>query len=390
MFDQWQPPLDYMKSSFTNNSPYYPEATELGAEKYSFKDFLYDNPMMLSSFLFPLMKPQDVDSIPSGANEDQVATGPAFTSDVASHQPFNPSFQPLEPAECHPYSPASSPDGSCSDLFGAPKPHFVYSSSSSADNSEVISDVGCSTPIQSSHPRILPDNYSKAAEMCFSNPNPTMVISDREVPANPSFPGFCALSHSRVLPYPSDVFTATGTSEVPNPSVPLMPKVFPNDSNDLLTQDHRNYDGFSRTWTIRDLDNVTRDAGEYKVIQPSIPHSRHDQQRVGHTGQVPTTKIKRFPCPECGQRFARAFNLQTHIATHAGMRPFSCPADGCSKAFSRRHDLGRHVGAVHREWLALRNLSVQEAVKPLRWKNDASKSQNYNARRNQAKREKKM
>lgn len=171
MFDQWQPPLDYMKSSFTNHSPYYPGAPELGTENYSVKDFLYGNPMMLSSFLFPLMKPQEVDSIPSRANQDQVATGPAFTSDVASHQPFNPSFHPIEPAESLPYSPVSSPDGSCSDLFGAPKPHFVYSSSSSADNSEAISDVGSSAPVPSTHPRILPDNYSKAAEMCFSNHN---------------------------------------------------------------------------------------------------------------------------------------------------------------------------------------------------------------------------
>ncbi|KAG0143764.1 hypothetical protein CROQUDRAFT_32511, partial [Cronartium quercuum f. sp. fusiforme G11] len=56
---------------------------------------------------------------------------------------------------------------------------------------------------------------------------------------------------------------------------------------------------------------------------------------------------KRFGCPICDKRFARAFNLQTHIGTHQGIRPFDCPVNECFKSFSRRHDLSRHLNAIH-------------------------------------------
>jgi uncharacterized Zn-finger protein len=160
----------------------------------------------------------------------------------------------------------------------------------------------------------------------------------------------------------------------------LISEFFPFEAaNDFHpTENKRTYDQFtSQSYWTNDFGNFPQhDAVNLNMPhEPSSAYSRCDVSLKRHdvSGDVPIVKLKRFPCPECGQRFARAFNLQTHIATHAGMRPFSCPADGCSKAFSRRHDLGRHVGAVHREWLASKNISVEQAVKPLRWKNGASK-----------------
>ncbi|KAH9818663.1 hypothetical protein DFH28DRAFT_853779, partial [Melampsora americana] len=49
----------------------------------------------------------------------------------------------------------------------------------------------------------------------------------------------------------------------------------------------------------------------------------------------------------CNKHFARAFNLQTHIATHKGIKPFKCPSPLCQKSFSRRHDLSRHLNSLH-------------------------------------------
>ncbi|EGG11229.1 uncharacterized protein MELLADRAFT_74108 [Melampsora larici-populina 98AG31] len=45
--------------------------------------------------------------------------------------------------------------------------------------------------------------------------------------------------------------------------------------------------------------------------------------------------------------FARAFNMETHRKTHIGYRPHQCPQ--CHKNFSRRHDLHRHLVAVHND-----------------------------------------
>ncbi|PLW12487.1 hypothetical protein PCASD_06948 [Puccinia coronata f. sp. avenae] len=391
MFDQWKSPLDFVDGALTDHSSYPQANDQLSADQYSIENIFDYNPRVLPSFLLlpmPTMKPSDVDSTPGSANANQaVAPSPAFTSDTTCHQPFDPSYQPLASAEIHHYSPVSSPNGSCSDLFGASQPQLIYSSNN-ADNSEAISDVGCSTPIQSNHIGLLPDHYSKPSEKYFSShaQSQVVVIPDK-VATNPSLPDFYGLSQSKVSLYSNQIFPATGSTAVS--PVSLMNEIFPVESNEYLNQKHQNYDAFSRTWA-NDLDHLHRNAGQFDTIQPSASHSRDDDsnKRHDHVKIVPITKYKRFPCPECGQRFARAFNLQTHIATHAGMRPFSCPADGCSKAFSRRHDLGRHVGAVHREWLALKNLSVQEAVKPLRWKNDGSWGQNHKACRNNAKRQK--
>lgn len=105
-------------------------------------------------------------------------------------------------------------------------------------------------------------------------------------------------------------------------------------------------------------------------FQTCVEVSRAPEKTKTVGKKEPMANSRRFPCPMCGHKFARAFNLQTHIGTHAGMRPFSCPAEGCSKAFSRRHDLGRHVGAVHRDWLSHKKLSVTQAVKPMHYKDD--------------------
>ncbi|CAH7676096.1 hypothetical protein BY996DRAFT_4580851 [Phakopsora pachyrhizi] len=45
--------------------------------------------------------------------------------------------------------------------------------------------------------------------------------------------------------------------------------------------------------------------------------------------------------------FARAFNMETHRNTHSGYRPHQC--SNCLKFFSRRHDLHRHMVAVHQD-----------------------------------------
>ncbi|UZJ53820.1 hypothetical protein CBS101457_003140 [Exobasidium rhododendri] len=65
--------------------------------------------------------------------------------------------------------------------------------------------------------------------------------------------------------------------------------------------------------------------------------------------------VKRFQCSKCERAFARAYNLNTHLATHdpdpARSKPFPCPYPSCKtdggRSFSRKHDLQRHVASTH-------------------------------------------
>ncbi|KAL7410141.1 hypothetical protein BDY24DRAFT_333191, partial [Mrakia frigida] len=51
----------------------------------------------------------------------------------------------------------------------------------------------------------------------------------------------------------------------------------------------------------------------------------------------------------CHRGFARAFNLKSHMHTHAPNRykPFLCPSKDCSRSFSRSHDMERHRSGIH-------------------------------------------
>jgi hypothetical protein len=56
----------------------------------------------------------------------------------------------------------------------------------------------------------------------------------------------------------------------------------------------------------------------------------------------PDPSDHKFIClyPECGKRFGRKYNIQSHIQTHLSDRPYRC--DICRAGFVRQHDLRRH------------------------------------------------
>ncbi|KAI1314817.1 hypothetical protein EDD11_001694 [Mortierella claussenii] len=60
----------------------------------------------------------------------------------------------------------------------------------------------------------------------------------------------------------------------------------------------------------------------------------------------------RYKCSVCDKTFSRPFNLRSHRATHAGVKPFTCThvgdkGDACNWSFARRHDLERHMRSRH-------------------------------------------
>ncbi|KAK2075102.1 hypothetical protein P8C59_009257 [Phyllachora maydis] len=64
------------------------------------------------------------------------------------------------------------------------------------------------------------------------------------------------------------------------------------------------------------------------------------------TGSFPQPQ-DRYICPTCGKAFSRPSSLRIHSHSHTGEKPFRCPHDGCSKAFSVRSNMKRHERGCH-------------------------------------------
>ncbi|KIK69919.1 hypothetical protein GYMLUDRAFT_67179 [Collybiopsis luxurians FD-317 M1] len=91
--------------------------------------------------------------------------------------------------------------------------------------------------------------------------------------------------------------------------------------------------------------SATASIDQFPLV-PSIPLVPFSTEEV-HKGN-PRRKYK---CTICPRAFDRAFNLKTHLETHNPNRPkpYVCPHSACLRAFSRKHDLGRHLTSIHRE-----------------------------------------
>jgi uncharacterized Zn-finger protein len=56
---------------------------------------------------------------------------------------------------------------------------------------------------------------------------------------------------------------------------------------------------------------------------------------------------RKFQCRSCKAMFSRQSHLDRHNLSHTGERPFVCVFEGCTKAFTRKEHLKRHVENTH-------------------------------------------
>jgi hypothetical protein len=90
-------------------------------------------------------------------------------------------------------------------------------------------------------------------------------------------------------------------------------------------------------------------------IQPRPPPSAFLPPYRGHQTRFALTHrtnsaspAERYMCHECNKSFSRPSSLRIHTFSHTGEKPFVCPEPGCTKRFSVRSNMRRHM-KVHTE-----------------------------------------
>ena len=81
-----------------------------------------------------------------------------------------------------------------------------------------------------------------------------------------------------------------------------------------------------------------------------------EQQGVVHhsienlAGGPSDTSVRLHVCPLCRKSFAKKYDLNRHVKTHTGERPFNCPF--CLHTASRNDNLRVHIYTMHRMQLS--------------------------------------
>nr|XP_054925971.1 transcriptional repressor scratch 2-like isoform X12 [Dermacentor andersoni] len=62
---------------------------------------------------------------------------------------------------------------------------------------------------------------------------------------------------------------------------------------------------------------------------------------AGRRAPVMASGVRQLPCPYCPMRFKRRWNLNMHVHTHTGERPYQCCY--CFRAFADRSNMRKHI-----------------------------------------------
>jgi uncharacterized Zn-finger protein len=90
----------------------------------------------------------------------------------------------------------------------------------------------------------------------------------------------------------------------------------------------------------------TTKSSETPIPSPPTAASAVETSRPPRRPTAVRRPVGKHKCQECAKGFHRPSNLQVHMRTHTGERPFACPT--CSRPFQTKSNCTRHEKAVHR------------------------------------------
>lgn len=159
--------------------------------------------------------------------------------------------------------------------------------------------------------------------------------------------------------YTSSNYGSPHRRAIPNFDTPPFSPVFPAHLNFAAHLQSARRRGHARGYSTTSIMTNTT----FATDASSPPSSSEEDQLYIHDGPVKSRGTRRsnipdatlasyiagpdptehkFTClyPECGKRFGRKYNIQSHIQTHLSDRPYRCEV--CRAGFVRQHDLRRH------------------------------------------------
>ena len=86
--------------------------------------------------------------------------------------------------------------------------------------------------------------------------------------------------------------------------------------------------------SVNSCENIDDTEATHKNLAEDINESKDDNETLVKSNDI------EFECSVCDKSFSSSWNLNRHLRTHYGVKPFSCFA--CSKSFSRSEHLQRH------------------------------------------------
>ena len=129
---------------------------------------------------------------------------------------------------------------------------------------------------------------------------------------------------------------------------PFSPTITSVPSHLLRKRGHQR--GYSTTSILSTTSFVSSDSSPSPPYLPGPAQVKSRGQRATNVPEAtmssyisgPDPGDHKFKClfPQCGKKFGRKYNIQSHIQTHLSDRPYRCGL--CSAAFVRHHDLRRH------------------------------------------------